>query len=158
MVMKRIAFAALAVASVGTTALVSQSRAMDMVPDASSIKWEAAPPSLPKGAQIAVLAGDPSKDGPYVLRLKLPDRYVVPAHHHPTAENVTVVSGTFYAGMGDKVDQAKAAAFKPGGFASLPANMNHFAWASGETVVQVHGNGPFAIVYANPADDPAKAQ
>jgi quercetin dioxygenase-like cupin family protein len=158
MVMERIAFAALAVASVGTTALVSQSRAMDMVPDASSIKWEAAPPSLPKGAQIAVLAGDPSKDGPYVLRLKLPDRYVVPAHHHPTAENVTIVSGTFYAGMGDKVDQAKAAAFKPGGFASLPANMNHFAWASGETVVQVHGNGPFAIVYANPADDPAKAQ
>jgi quercetin dioxygenase-like cupin family protein len=156
--MRRIALAALAVTSVGTTALVSQSRAMDMVPDASSIKWGAAPPTLPKGAQIAVLAGDPSKDGPYVLRLKLPDRYVIPAHHHPTTENVTVVSGTFYAGMGDKVDQAKAAAFKPGGFASLPANMNHFAWASGETVVQVHGNGPFAIVYANPADDPAKAQ
>jgi len=160
--MRRIASTAFAVTLVGVmiggiTVGASQSWAMDMFPDTSDLKWGAAPSSLPKGVQMAVLSGDPSKDGPFVLRLKMPDSYVVPAHHHPTAENVTVVSGSFHAGMGDKVDKSKATEFKPGGFASLPANMNHFAWATTETVVQVHGNGPFVIVYADPADDPSKA-
>lgn len=59
-------------------------------------------------------------------------------------------------GMGDKLDKAHSLTFKPGGFAALPANMNHFAWTSSETVVQVHGTGPFAITYVNPKDDPSK--
>jgi uncharacterized RmlC-like cupin family protein len=105
---------------------------------------------------IAVLAGDPFKDGPYVLRLKMPANYRIPAHHHPTTENVTVVSGSFHAGMGDKLYADKGQVFEPGGFVSMPAGMNHFAWATTETIVQVHGNGPFAIVYVNPADDPSK--
>ena len=84
--------------------------------------------------------------------------YQIPAHHHPTTENVTVLSGSFHAGMGDKLDAAKGQTFEPGGFASLPAGMNHYAWTTAETIVQVHGNGPFAIVYVNPADDPSKAQ
>ena len=113
--------------------------------------------NLPKGAVIAVLTGDPFKDGPYVLRLKMPANYRIPAHHHPTTENVTVVSGSFHAGMGDKLYADKGQVFEPGGFVSMPAGMNHFAWATTETIVQVHGNGPFAIVYVNPADDPSKA-
>ena len=84
---------------------------------------------------IAVLAGDPSKDGPYVLRLKMPANYRIPAHHHPTTENVTVVSGSFHAGMGDKLHVDKGQAFEPGGFVSMPAGMNHFAWATAETIV-----------------------
>ena len=135
----------------------AESSTMDLVIGPNAVKWGPVPPSLPKGAMIAVLSGDPSKDGPYVLRLKMPANYRIPAHHHPTTENVTVLSGSFHAGMGDKLDAAKGQTFEPGGFAALPTGMNHYAWATTETIVQVHGNGPFAIVYVNPADDPSKA-
>ena len=125
---------------------------------ADGIKWGAAPPVLPKGAQFAVVAGDPSKDGPYVVRLKMPANYRIPAHNHPTAENVTVLSGNFHLGMGDKLDPAKGQELTAGGFAEAPPRMNHFAWTTTETVVQVHGQGPFAITYVNASDDPSKSQ
>ena len=126
------------------------------VTTADSIKWGPAPPSLPKGAQLAVLSGDPASDGPFVVRVKLPAGYQVAAHNHPTTENVTVLSGTFNIGMGDKLDTQKGQLLHTGGFAEAAAKMNHYAWTSGETVVQVHGQGPFAITYVNPADDPSK--
>jgi anti-sigma factor ChrR (cupin superfamily) len=126
--------------------------------DPGSIKWEPAPAVLPKGAQVAVIAGDPSANGPYVLRLKMPSGYRIPAHNHPTAENVTVLSGNFHIGMGDKLDTAAGHELTAGGFAEAPPKMNHFAWATSETVVQVHGQGPFAITYVNAADDPSKSQ
>ncbi len=135
----------------------AESSTMDLVSGPDAVKWGPVPSSLPKGAMIAVLSGDPSKDGPYVLRLKMPTNYKIPAHHHPTTENVTVLSGSFHAGMGDKLDADKGQTFAPGGFVSLPAGTNHYAWATTETVVQVHGDGPFAIVYVNSADDPSKA-
>ena len=125
---------------------------------ADGIKWGAAPSVLPKGAQFAVMAGDPSKDGPYVVRLKMPANYRIPAHNHPTAENVTVLSGKFHLGMGDKLDEAKGQELTAGGFAEAPPKMNHFAWTTAETVVQVHGQGPFAITYVNASDDPSKSQ
>jgi anti-sigma factor ChrR (cupin superfamily) len=125
---------------------------------ADGIKWGAAPPVLPKGAQFAVVAGDPSKDGPYVVRLKMPANYRIPAHNHPTAENVTVLSGKFHLGMGDKLDEARGQELTAGGFAEAPPRMNHFAWTTAETVVQVHGQGPFAITYVNASDDPSKSQ
>jgi anti-sigma factor ChrR (cupin superfamily) len=125
---------------------------------ADGIKWGAAPPVLPKGAQFAVVAGDPSKDGPYVVRLKMPANYRIPAHNHPTAENVTVLSGKFHLGMGDKLDEAKGQELTAGGFAEAAPKMNHFAWTTAETVVQVHGQGPFAITYVNASDDPSKSQ
>ena len=124
--------------------------------NASQIKWEPAPPVLPKGAEFAVLAGDPSKDGPYVVRLKMPTGYKVPAHNHPTAETVTVISGKFHIGMGDKLDVKKGVRLTAGGYAEAPAKMNHYAWATGPTVVQVHGQGPFTMTYVNPADDPSR--
>ena len=122
-------------------------------PDA--LKWGPAPPVLPKGAQLAVLSGDPGATGPYVVRLKLPAGYAVPAHNHPTTENVTVISGTFNIGMGDKLDKTKAQVLKAGGVFSMPAKMNHYAWASSAAVIQIHGDGPFAITYVNAADDPS---
>lgn len=131
-------------------------QAPDLLAAPNDAKFGPAPPSFPPGAQVAVLSGNPFAAGPYVLRLKMPGGYTIPAHHHPTTESVTVISGSFHAGMGDKLDRAHAITFKPGGFAALPANMNHFAWAVGATVVQVHGMGPFEIAYANPADDPSK--
>jgi quercetin dioxygenase-like cupin family protein len=153
----RIIALALATMTVATLPAWAESSTMDLVSGPNAVKWGPVPPSLPKGAMIAVLSGDPFKDGPYVVRLKLPENYRFPAHHHPTTENVTVLTGSFHAGMGDKFDANKGQTFAPGGFASLPAGMNHYAWATEETIVQVHGKGPFAIVYVNPADDPSKA-
>ncbi len=129
---------------------------VDLVPGSDAVKWGPAPPAFPKGAEIAVLSGNPFASGPYVVRLKMPANYQIPAHHHPTTENVTIISGRFHAGMGDKLDRKNAQDFGPGGFVAMPAGMNHYAWAAGETVVQVHGDGPFEIVYANSADDPRK--
>src|SRR5262245_46651746 len=91
-----------------------------VVVSADQLKWGPAPPAFPKGAQIAVLTGDPSKDGLYVFRLKVPAGYKVPPHMHPNDENVTVISGTFNIAMGDVFDDKKGQALKPGGFARLP--------------------------------------
>jgi hypothetical protein len=129
--------------------------AVQIVSSPSEVKWGPAPPVVPKGAQAAVLDGDPFKDGaPYTLRLKMPDGYRIGPHWHPTDENVTVISGTLGAGMGDKFDPAAGKFLKPGGFVCMPKEMHHYAWAKGPTVVQVHGVGPFAFTYVNPADDP----
>jgi hypothetical protein len=120
------------------------------------LKWGPAPPILEKGAELAVVAGDPSKAGPYVIRLKLPAGFKVAPHWHPTDENVTVVSGTFALGMGEKFDAAALKDLPAGGFGLMPAEMRHFAQAKTAAVVQVHGIGPFALNYVNPADDPSK--
>ena len=126
---------------------------------ADSLTWGPAPPVLPKGGQMAVLAGDPSKPGPFVVRLKMPAGYKIPPHNHPTGESVTVISGDLRVGVGDKLDEGKAEKLGPGGFVDLPANVNHYAFAAGgEVVIQINSDGPFAIKYANPADDPSKAQ
>ena len=129
---------------------------MRMPLNSDDVKWMPAPNVFPAGAQIAVISGDPFKEGLYVVRLKMPGNYKIPAHNHPTTEYVTVISGDFNIGMGDKPDAQKGLLLHTGGFAEAPAKMNHYAWTSGETVVQVHGQGPFAITYVNPADDPSK--
>jgi hypothetical protein len=123
---------------------------------APALKWGPAPPVFATGAKMAVLAGDPGKAGVYTVRLDLPDGYKIDAHFHPTDENVTVIEGTFLVGMGDKADAAKTTALPAGGFIVAPTNMHHYAFAKGHTVVQVHGVGPFALTYVNPADDPSK--
>ncbi len=140
----------------GATALAQDHKVQ--VTSADAVQWGPAPPSLPRGAQAAVLAGDPGKPGPFMLRLKMPSGYKIPAHQHPTAEAVTVISGEFNFGMGDKLEEGKAQKLGPGGFVDLPANMNHFAFATAETVVQINAAGPLAIKYVNPADDPSRTQ
>jgi anti-sigma factor ChrR (cupin superfamily) len=136
----------------GTASFAEQ---MNMPVNADGLKWGPAPAVFPKGAQVAVLSGDPFKDGLYVLRLRMPANYKIAAHNHPTSEYVTVVSGKFHIGMGDKLDQKKGVELRPGGFGEAPARMNHYAWTTEETVVQVHGQGPFALTYVNPADNPS---
>jgi quercetin dioxygenase-like cupin family protein len=111
---------------------------------------------FPTGAQIAVISGDPFKSGLYVVRLKLPANYRIPAHYHPTSEYLTVLSGDFHVGMGDKLDAQQGQLLRAGGFAEAPANMHHYAWSTSQTVLQIHGQGPFAITYVDPADDPSK--
>ena len=122
---------------------------------ASDVKWGPSPPSLPPGAQMAVLDGDPAIAGkPFVIRAKFPDGYRVPPHWHPADENVVVLSGSFSVGIGDKFDEGSMMALAPGGYAKMPKMTHHYATAKGETVIQVHGMGPFAVNYVNPADDP----
>ena len=121
------------------------------------LKWGAAPPVLPKGAQLAVVSGDPGSTGPYTIRLKLPAGYKIAPHSHPTDENVTVISGTFSLGMGDAFDAKSMKALPAGGYGLLPAEMHHYAWTKAGATVQVHGMGPFVITYVNPADDPSTA-
>jgi hypothetical protein len=128
---------------------------MKMPMNGKDIKWGPAPRFFPKGAEFAVLSGDPSKDGLYVVRLKMPAGYKIPAHNHPTTENVTVVSGNFHIGMGDHLDEKKGIELTSGGYGEAPAKMNHYAWVTSPTIVQVHGQGPFSITYVNPADDPS---
>ena len=124
---------------------------------ADDIKWMAGPPSLPKGASIAVLEGDPTKEGPFVFRVKAPDGYRIPLHTHPKMERVTVISGTFNIGMGDKFDEKATQPMPAGTYGHWPPGMKHFVWVKGETIVQFHGDGPWTINYVNPADDPRKA-
>ena len=124
----------------------------------AEVKWKDGPASLPAGAKFAVLEGDPAKEGPFVMRLWLPDGFRIPPHWHPKVERVTVVSGTFNLGMGEKFDQSATRAMPAGTFGFWPAGMRHFAWAKGETVLQLHGIGPWMITYVNPADDPRNAR
>lgn len=120
------------------------------------LKWGPAPPVLPAGAQVAVLDGDPFKPGFFSLRLKFPDGYQVPAHWHPTDENIVVVQGTFRAGMGEALSESGLHDFPVGSFIKMPKRMHHFAAARGETIVQIYGPGPFVVNYLNPKDDPTK--
>jgi|HubBroStandDraft_6_1064221.scaffolds.fasta_scaffold496797_2 quercetin dioxygenase-like cupin family protein len=132
-------------------------RAADMPSplQAAEMKWGPAPPVLPAGAQIVVLAGDPGSKGLITLRLKLPPNYVIPPHWHPTDEHVTVISGSLALGMGDKLDRPSSKLLKAGGYGVAPANMHHFAWTKAGAIVQVNLLGPFAITYVNAADDPS---
>lgn len=118
------------------------------------VKWGDAPPGLPKGAKFAVLHGDPAGQGLYTVRLKLPPGYILPPHWHPTDELITVIAGAFKMGMGDKFDKKNVKTISVGGFTVTPQKTNHFATVDQETIVQVHGIGPFQITYVNPADDP----
>jgi quercetin dioxygenase-like cupin family protein len=124
----------------------------------SAVKWGPAPPSVPKGAQIAVLYGDPGKDGPFVLRLKFPAGFKIPPHMHPSDENVTVISGLIQLSTGDKIEPKKQEALAAGGYVHMQKGMHHYGLAIQPTVVQVNGTGPFAITYVNAADDPRKTQ
>ena len=145
----RVAVVALGL-TVPATGLVAQSH---IVVPVDKVQWGPAAP-LPPGAQIAVLEGNPAEKGPITLRLKFPANYNVPAHWHSMTERVTVLSGEFHIGMGDKLDRKASSLLAPGGFVSLPAKMRHFAWTSAPTIVQINLEGPFDLFYVNPADNP----
>ncbi|MEO8259720.1 MAG: cupin domain-containing protein [Acidobacteriota bacterium] len=145
--------AALLFAPFITLAAVAQTPA-HVMENLSTAKWGPAPPLLPPGAQIAVLAGDPTRAVPYTVRLKFPANYDIPAHSHPTDENVTVVSGELFMGMGNKLDRKSGLGLGVGGFASMPANSNHFAYTRTETTIVLFGQGPVEFKYVNPSDDP----
>ncbi len=118
------------------------------------VAWGAGPASLPAGAQAAVLYGDPSKEGMFVMRLKVPAGFKIPPHTHPKPEIVTVISGAFHVGMGTVADAGKAQRLPAGSMFAFDPGLAHYAHVEDETVVQVSSTGPWAINYVNPADDP----
>lgn len=121
---------------------------------AAELKWQEPPASLPKGAKIALLEGDLAQEGPFVVRIKFPDGYRIMPHTHPKRERVTVLAGTLYLGMGGKFDEKAGIALPAGTYGSWPEGMQHFGWSKGETIIQLHGIGPWSIQYVNPEDDP----
>jgi quercetin dioxygenase-like cupin family protein len=127
---------------------------------AKGMKWmDASGAGLPAGAKMAVVSGDPSKAGKFIIRAKFPANYTVPPHSHPGDEAVRVLNGASLAyGMGDKVDTANSGSLTKGYHVTMKAGMNHWVTTSAPTDIQVSGDGPFAITYANPADDPRTAK
>jgi hypothetical protein len=123
-----------------------------VVPD--GLTWNDGPASLPPGSKIAVIEGDPSKEGPFTMRIKLPANYKIPPHWHPAIEHVTVISGSLHMGLGETFDEATATKLPAGGFAVMDIGTKHFAFTKEDAVIQLHGIGPWGINYVNPDDDP----
>jgi quercetin dioxygenase-like cupin family protein len=124
----------------------------------TAIEWKDGPAALPAGAKMALLEGDPTKEGPFVVRFQFPDGYHVAPHTHPKTERVTVISGILYLATGEALDRASAKQLPAGSFGYWPPGMKHTAWSEGETIIQLHGIGPWQITYVNPADDPRNAK
>jgi quercetin dioxygenase-like cupin family protein len=147
---------AAAILSGGASVAVRAQGPGHVIQGAGEAQWEPAPPMLPAGAQIAVLAGDPTKATAYTVRLEFPANYAIPAHSHPTDENVVVVTGGLTLGMGDTLVKSAAGnkTLAPGGYALMPANMNHFAYTTAPTTIVLYGQGPVEFKYVNASDDP----
>ena len=118
------------------------------------IQWRDGPPSLLPGAKMAILEGDPAKEGFFTMRLKLPDGYRVLPHWHPRTERLTIIQGIVNLGTGDRFDTAATQTLPAGAYSSMPPKMPHFAWMRGETILQLSSIGPWEVVYVNPTDDP----
>lgn len=154
-----------AVSKYGTTVIVAlalsafaaASSAEHRFVKGTDLTWKPVP-SLPAGAQIAVIEGPMDKAAPFMVRLKFPANYRLPAHTHPAVERVTVLSGAFHMGMGPKLDTRKTQAVLPGDIMVMEPGTVHYAWTDAETVVQLHGHGPWGVTYVNPTDDPRKQQ
>ena len=123
----------------------------------ADVKFGPGPPALPPGSTLAVLYGDPGQAAPFGLRAQLPAGYRIPPHWHPTAEHLTIVSGTIAFGMGEKFDESTMKTLPAGGYAEMPAEMRHYLKVQAAAVLEVHAMGPFVVTYVNPADDPRAA-
>jgi len=143
-----------AAAFFGASALLLAAETHHTVVPGDAVQWGPAPPSLPPGAQAAVLMGSPAKEGPFVLRLKFPAGFIVPPHRHSKDELLTVISGRFAVTSGEKMDRESLKVLPAASFVQLPAGMPHYAWAEAESIVQINGVGPFDITYIDPKDDP----
>jgi quercetin dioxygenase-like cupin family protein len=153
--MKRVLFALIVGAAVAnTSAGMAEMVEVHKVFRPQDIKWGSTPPSLPAGAEAAVLYGDPAKEGLFVLRVRMPKGYKIAPHTHPKPEVITVVSGQFSLGMGAKFDRASVESLPAGSFSSMPAGVGHYVFVDEDAVVQISSTGPWSIDYLDPKDDP----
>lgn len=123
----------------------------------AALRWGPQPPGLPAGARVAVMRGDPSKAGPFTVRVDLPDGYEVKPHWHPTSERIKVLDGTFLMGDGGNWRDASLQPLSAGQVATVAARHQHYVRAKGKTMIEIRSTGPFEITYVNPTDDPRKA-
>jgi quercetin dioxygenase-like cupin family protein len=112
--------------------------------------------SLPAGAKVAIIEGDPNREGMVTMRVKLPPNYRIAPHYHGTVERSTIVSGTLNIGVGEKFDMGRTTALPPGSMLLMPPKMPHFAWTKEEVIFQLNVMGPWTVTYLNAADDPRK--
>jgi quercetin dioxygenase-like cupin family protein len=111
--------------------------------------------AFPAQARLGVLVGDPSRPGPYVIRVRLPGGTKMMPHKHPEDRIYTVLSGIFYIGLGEEFDESRLMAYGVGSVIVLPGGTSHFHWAkSGEYVTQITAIGPLGLSYVHPDDDP----
>jgi quercetin dioxygenase-like cupin family protein len=122
----------------------------------AALEWGPAPASLPPGARMAIVSGNPGKPGPFTIRLSLPSGFEVPPHFHPVDEHQTLISGRIGHGMGDTVDLESVKWLRPGQSITLPANAHHYVRTRGRTLVEVSAVGPFVVTYVRPRDDPRR--
>jgi quercetin dioxygenase-like cupin family protein len=151
----------LALAALGTAPVLAQTPEAapprPAAPAASDqLQWGKAPPGLPEGAEVAILQGDPTKPGPYTLRVRMPDGYRVPPHSHPTDERLEVLSGVLLVAHGPNMRTSGPATLEAGARLELAAGTPHSVTARGITIIEVVSTGPFEITYLNQADDPRK--
>jgi quercetin dioxygenase-like cupin family protein len=151
---KRMLATSLLAAVAGISAVPAHASEEHKLLTAQDIKWAPAPPSIPAGAQVAVLYGNPGKDGMFAMRLKMPKGYRIAPHTHPKPEIVTVISGTARLGMGKTADRAKAKVLPAGSFFAMSPGMPHYFLADDETVIQLNSTGPWSLTYVDPKDDP----
>lgn len=118
------------------------------------VVWAPGPPSLPPGAEIAIIEGNPEKAGPLTMRLKFPANYSVAPHTHPVTEQLTVLKGSIALGVGKKMDKKAVKNLSAGGYSMMPKEMPHYAWTTEPTVIQLNSSGPWGITYVNKDDDP----
>jgi quercetin dioxygenase-like cupin family protein len=143
--------------SIGAVSADSTGKHEAHIMNPEELKWAPGPPSLPYGAEAVVLDGDMMMEGSeFTVRLRFPAGFNIPAHFHPKDEHVTVLSGSFYMGIGDKLDESAAKEIKAGGFHAIPKGVHHYALTKGPATIQLHGVGKWGITYVNPADDPRK--
>ena len=147
--------AAFIAASIGAPAVTAQSTEHQRIVTPNDLKWMDLG-SLPAGAKVAVIEGDPNKEGTVTIRVKLPPNYRIAPHYHSTVERSTIMSGTLNIGMGEKFDTQKPSPLPPGTVLLMPPKMAHFAWTKDEVIFQLNVVGPWTVTYVNPADDPRK--
>jgi quercetin dioxygenase-like cupin family protein len=140
-----------------TTAALAQAPTMSVVP-AADMQWKEGPRSLPRGAQMMVLEGDPSQPGPFTIRFKFPDGFQIAPHWHTQTEHATVLAGVLHLGMGETFHPGAMKALAAGSFGYWVAGTRHFARAEGETILQLHGQGPWTVQYVNAGDDPRRGR
>lgn len=118
------------------------------------IPWAPAPAAFPAGAEAAVLLGDPTKEGPFVVRIRAPEGYRISPHTHPKPEALTIISGEISLGLGPAADRATTKKLPAGSFSVMPAGVVHYVFADQEAVVQIDAIGPWGMDYIDPKDDP----
>ena len=148
----RHAAAAVAAAALTGTAVLAEDD--HVLIESGAFEYQPGPASLAEGAEYSILYGDPSGEGIFAMGLKLPDGYQIAPHFHGQPEIVTVISGEFRIGMGEEASPDDATTLEPGGFFAYPPGMAHYAYAEGETVIQLNSTGPWTITYVRDQDDP----